>query len=460
MNLKFYFNLYEVLQHDSSSKEERRAFGLKHILLKDKPYAQLGAWVKSQLHTVKKPPLYEKYAGYLYGVTLILSLLGFVFGLLSGVALLHYNGHAPVNVVYFMAMVIALPLLTMTLTLFSMLKATQSKSVLVHLTPSFWMEKIIMLLPKKWDINFNELHINPLLANWIVIKRSQLIALFFSLGLLIALLMVVATQDIAFAWSTTLDIQPERFHDLLQFLSTPWQTWVPSAVPSLELVEKSQYFRLGEKLSSEMIDHASILGEWWKFLVMATFFYAIFLRFLFFLVASAGLKFAVKKSLMRLDEVEKLLHDMNTPIITTHALDEKEEVQNFKIQSPQTLQRLDASYDVVQGWAMSKDKLMLLNDAMGIISPLVFDVGGIQSLDEDKESIAKSHGEVLVYVKAWEPPTMDFIDYLEALSMGVDKVVIFPIGTQENGYHAQKKDVTVWVKKLSEYASAKVWVKV
>ena len=459
MNFKSYLNLYEVLQHDNSTKESRRAFGLSALLLQNKPYEQLEAWVKAHKSLLKNPSLYDRFSAYLYGVTFTLVVVGFVLGLFSGVALLHYNGEAPVNVIYFMAMVIAFPLLTMSLTLISILKANKSQSVLVHLSPAFWMEKLVSLLPKKWQLDLDEIQINPLLANWIVIKRSQLIALFFSFGLLVALLIVVATQDIAFAWSTTLDIKAESFHAFLETVSTPWKTWLPSAVPSLELITQSQYFRLGERLSDEMINHASILGQWWKFLAMATLFYAIILRFLLYLLATLGLKMAVKKSLMRLEGVSTLLHDMNEPIISTTTKDEKVLKSHKTDALVQTVEKLDTSYDVVQGWAMGKEELLVLNDAMGVITPLVFDVGGSNTLEEDMEIIHKSHGEVLLYVKAWEPPTMDFMDYMEALLLEVDKVVVCPVGMYEEKYVAEEKYVEVWLQKLSLFQETKVWVK-
>ena len=459
MNFKSYLNLYEVLKHDRSTKESRRAFGLSAVLLQHRPLEQLQAWTAEHLARIQKPSLYDNFSNYLYAVTFTLVVFAFVLGLLSAVALLHYNGQAPVNVVYFMAMVIAFPLLTMSLTLLSMLKANQSQSVLVHLSPAFWMEKIVSLLPKKWQSNLEEIHINPLLANWIVIKRSQLIALSFSFGLLLALLVVVATQDIAFAWSTTLDVNAETFHAFLETLSTPWSTWLPSAVPSLELVTQSQYFRLGEKLSDELITHASVLGQWWKFLAMATFFYAIVLRFLFYLLATFGLKMAVKKSIMRLEGVSRLLQDMNEPIISTKTIKKTESSIQANDSSVKTIDKLDTSYDVVQGWAMSEEKLVVLNDSMAVISPLVFDVGGTNTLVEDMEIIHKSHGEVLLYVKAWEPPTMDFIDYLEALLLQVDKVIVCPIGTQNKAYKPLDKHVDIWLHKLALLKNDTLWVK-
>ncbi|PTB83802.1 DUF2868 domain-containing protein, partial [Sulfurovum lithotrophicum] len=286
-----------------------------------------------------------------------------------------------------------------------------------------------------------------------------LIALFFSLGLLVSLLLVVATKDIAFAWSTTLQVDAKAFHDFLNMLAFPWRSWFPSAVPSLELIEQSQYFRLGDRLSEEMINHASKLGEWWKFLAFATLFYAVFLRFLIYLLSLLGLKVAVKKSLLNLEGVNRLLRDMNEPIITTNAQDNVQKTETQVQANLKTVEKLDASYDMVQGWAMSEEQLHVLNDSMHIITPLVYDVGGMNSLEEDAEIIHKSHGEVLLYVKAWEPPTMDFMDYLEALLERVDKVVVVPVGTADEQYRAEPKFIDIWAKKLALLNAEKVWLK-
>ncbi len=456
MHLKSYLNLYALLQTDTSSKEERRAFGLTHILDRNRPVDQLLSWVESHQSRLKKPTFSETFSSYLYTVSLTLIVIASVVGILSGIALLSYNGHEPVNVVYFMAMVIFLPLLTMILALFSMFKTKSAQSVLVHISPSYWMEKILTLFPGQTLKSLDTLKINPLLANWIVIKRAQGIALFFSLGLLVSLLVVVITKDIAFAWSTTLQITPESFYSFVNAVAFPWRDWFPTAVPSLELIEQSQYFRLGDKLNEEMIANASKLGEWWKFLTFATLFYAIILRFFMLVIASFGLRYALKRSFLTLEGASTLLRDMNEPIISTHATTAEIMFVSSRENEIQTLCHLDASYDVLQGWAIPQSQLRVMRDSMQIISPDLFEVGGGNSLQEDSEIVSKSHGEVLLYVKAWEPPTMDFMDYLEELLQKADKVIIYPVGSANEGYNAESKFIDIWAKKLSLFKHEKV----
>jgi hypothetical protein len=459
MNLKSYLNLYELLQSDTTTREQRRSFGLSNVLIKNKPIEQLLTWLNEYIGTLKKPLLSETLSSYLYGVTLTLVIIAFLLGFLSGIGLLSYNGHEPVNVIYFIAMVIFFPLFTMTLTLFSMIRANSTQSLLVHISPAFWMEKILHFLPHKTQENLKDLKINPLLMNWIIIKRSQVVALAFSFGLLFALLGMVATKDIAFAWSTTLHVTPQGFHHFLNTLAFPWREWFPWAVPSVELIEQSQYFRLGDKLSEEMVGNASKLGEWWKFIAFATLFYAILLRFLIYLLSVFGFKRAVKRSLFSLEGVQKLLNDMNEPIISTHAKQNEVVFNQDKSVYQNIVDRLDTSYDLVLGWAFPKEQLSVISDSMNVIAPKHYEVGGANTLEEDNEVIHLSHGEVLLFVKAWEPPTMDFMDFLELLSGQVDKVVVCPIGTVDEEYVSETKEVDVWARKLSSVSYENVWLK-
>ena len=319
MNMKPYVNLYELLEVSPSTREENRAFGLTQVMLKNKPIEQLLVWVEEHKHRLKRPLLSETFSSYLYRVTFALVLIAFALGILTGIGLLSYSGREPVNVIYFIAVVIFFPLFTMLFTLLAMFRASSAQSVLIHLSPAFWMEKILGLLPTKIEENIKSFQINPLLANWIIIRRSQIVVLFFSFGLLLSLLGVVVTKDIAFAWSTTLHISPEALYDFLYTLAFPWRELIPSAVPSLELIEQSQYFRLGDKLNEKMIANASQLGEWWKFLAFSTLFYAVFLRILMFILASFGFNRAIKESLLTLKGTSKLLREINEPIISTHA---------------------------------------------------------------------------------------------------------------------------------------------
>jgi hypothetical protein len=460
MNLKTYIDLNELLQRGQTTRQERRAFGLAFSSTGYDPAAQLREWVEVHRQTLNKPLVSEQVDTLLYHTTLVLALVAYVLGLFSGIGLLSYSGEEPVNLIYFLAMVLIVPLITMGLSLFAMLRANRARNLLVHISPAYWMERLMMLFSKEDTQKLSSLKINPQLFNWMVIKRSQMLALIFSLGLLSALLGVVATHDIAFAWSTTLDLSDKQFYTFVHTVAFPWRSWLPSAVPSLELVVQSHYFRLGGKVSEVMISHAALLGTWWKFLAMSTLFYAVVLRIFLLLLATAGCNSALQKALLTLDGVKQLLRDMNEPLITTQARENETLSSHRSSLGERTLHRLDRSYDIIQGWAFSRESLVTACDTYGVVSSGCYEVGGKNTLEEDREVLLLSHGEVLLFVKAWEPPTMDFVDYLEMLHEKAKRVVVVPIGTAERDFIPSAKELDVWVRKITGLFGESIWIKV
>lgn len=457
MTLKTYVDLYALLQAHFPSAEACRAFGLQYPDTKHSPQEQLHAWAETHQKQLPHPTLGARWERSLYHVTLLIAGVAFVTGVFTGIGLLHYSGDAPVNLIYFLFMALIFPLVTMFLALLSMVRANRQKNTLVHISPAYWLERLIAMLGKRPSL-LDEIKVAPRLLNWIVIQRAQLASLLFSVGLLVALLAIVATQDVAFAWSTTLQIDAEGFTRFLQQVALPWRSWLPSAVPTLELVSQSQYYRLGGGLSQTMVEHAALLGAWWKFLAMATLVYAIGLRMLLYVVASWGVKRALAKGLVALEGVKALLQCMNEPLITTHTPDEAVVVAEGSAAYPRDAQPDTVHYDSIEGWSLSKEKLEVLCDALGVSAPLCVEVGGNNPLEVDRQIASEATGEVLVVVKAWEPPTMDFMDHLEMVASHAKKVVVMPVGTAKEGYTPQTRHKEVWLRKLTQADLENVWV--
>ncbi len=458
MNLRSYIDLYQLLDGHALTHEENRAFALKNDLQAQSSLRMLLAWVRAHQNSLSSPAQSAKFCKYLYIVSLVLGVLALVLGVMTGIGLLSYSGKEPVNLIYFLAVAAFIPLFTMLLALFSMLRANQAQSLLIHISPAYWMEKIVGFFSQEARAALSKLTINPLLLNWLVIKRSQLLALLFAIGLLLALLGIVATKDIAFAWSTTIQVSPKQFHTFLETLSWPWSSLFPSAVPSVDLITQSQYFRLGETLDSGMVANAARLGEWWKFLACATLFYAIVVRFGMWLLASFGFHQALKESLMSLEGVERLLFEMNTPLVTTTAPKQEIVFAQEIHQYSRVLQTVDPHYKTTLGWAMSKNDIVILNDSMQVSSECVFDIGGTNTLYEDEKIISGLQGEVLLYVKSWEPPTMDMMDALLAIITQVDKITLLPTGTKEDGYIPTSRELNIWERKIQTLNHPKVWL--
>ena len=81
------------------------------------------------------------------------------------------------------------------------------------------------------------------MRRWLLARWSHLCATAFFAAVLSTALALVVFTDLAFGWSTTLEVSASRIHDLARALALPWRAALPEAVPSLELVEVSRYFR-------------------------------------------------------------------------------------------------------------------------------------------------------------------------------------------------------------------------
>ena len=457
ITFKFYLDLVQLLKQYQSTHEKNRFFALNH---KQNNFKLLQLWQEKNLHRVVAELDSSKYLHYL---TLFTSVFGFfilIFGFFTGFTLLSYSGAEPVNVIYLLLVMVGLPLLSMAITLLSLFSGNFAINFFSYLSPLYYVEKAINFLPFAKKFELPDSPFSSTLNRWIFLQRLQLFSFLFALGLFVALILIVISKDIAFAWSSTLEIDTVSFQHALAILATPWQNFFPSAVPSLELVEISHYFRLGDKLDATMVQNADKLGAWWKFLAMATLTYALVLRFLFWMVVNLRLKTELKKEILSLDAVQKLFKEFSTPFVSTQSVKHEEHLELKTQDLRPSSKNFSKSYESLLAWNYTEESVVLLQDAHNINTSSIYVVGGRNSFSEDKSIIDKLKGKVLLYVKAWEPPTMDFMDFLEEVlsKESVKMVDVCPLGTVTEAYSSKKSDMEVWLKKLEQISSKKLEV--
>jgi hypothetical protein len=456
ITLKSYLDLAQLMKQYQGTHEENRSFGLKHQL-EVLPLLQL--WKEKNLYRITDALDSSKYLHYLTVFSYLFSFLFLLFGLLTGFTLLSYSGREPVNVIYLLLVMVGLPVLSIVLTLLSMYTGNFGAKFFNHFSPLYYLEKIINFFYFSKKVDLSKFSFSSNLAKWIFLDRLQLFSFLFAIGLLVSLVLTVISKDIAFAWSSTLEIDTVAFQQALSHLATPWHALLPTAIPSLELVEVSHYYRLGEKLDSNMIQNADKLGAWWKFLAMAMLVYAIALRLLLWIWVHLGLQRTLQKEFFEIVGVEKLLFEFKTPFVSTQAqtIENHLDVLESKASAESDLA---LEYNAILGWNYSEPNLHLIVDAFGVTAASLKIVGGKNTFNEDQAVIGEVEQGVLVYVKAWEPPTMDFMDFLEDLlaKEEIFKVDICPLGTSTSSYASESRDLQVWLNKLEQIDSAKLGV--
>jgi hypothetical protein len=461
LSIKSYLDIYQILKDYKINHEENRSFALKHKELETKPIELLLLWAKAQRHRIKGDLISKKYAEYSSSINSLFGIISLIFGFLVGFGLLSYSGKMPVNVIYYLLIVVAIPIVSITLSTIAIFtKSNTVANFITLLFPMHWLESIFKHIPFKKRIEGLELPFSSKFSKLLFINRLQLYSLIFSIGIFLALLIMVVSKDIAFGWTTTLQIESSTFHSILSAIGIWWRDLVPSAIPSVELIDMSHFFRLGERLDSSIIQNADKLGAWWKYLAMATLFYSIILRLLFWLFTSFLLKRELTRELLALNGVKEILHNFQTPFISTQSSYSERELVLDGEKKEAILKDKKELYSAVLGWNFTVDEINLVNDNKDIKAESIFQLGGGNSFEVDKKIVDSLKGTILLYVKSWEPPTMDFLDTLELLveNRAIKRIEILPVGLAKDFYRNREEDLDVWKRKVGTIKSDKVWI--
>ena len=355
--------------------------------------------------------------------------IGAFFGVLSMLGLLFYDGGQRINVTGIVAFV-AFQFL------FALITTTQS---LAGWQP--W-RAVINRIRKSPQSPFL-IRLQPVL----MAQAAQLGGLFFALGGLICLLIMVLLQDLAFGWSTTLETDARAYHSMITTIAAPWAWIWPAAVPELALVEATRFFRanLGE---AEI--EPSLWGQWWPFITMLWITWALFPRLILFLLAGVLIKRKARQLLLKHPAMSALMYRMETETLDTgYEHNDSSDFPNLKNQL--TLSPLPKA-NIILTWAGAGDlKLPLLLTELKSIQA---EVGGRKSLDEDEiilEKVAKqltteSNRYVLLATRCWEPPTgelEDFINKAKELWPEGSRIVLVPLANNTS-FAPEQHQVEQW----------------
>ena len=434
--------LNEVLDADRAidleqRKQRDRSIGRKLQRSRSKPAAQIRAWLQATDSTTARN---NGLRGTRLYHTLCLALV--ITGLLTGwgltSAVLFYDGNQPINIVN-AVVVLVLPqilllvvwlvaALPIRLPLFSGIGATlgflNPGRLAGHLAGIF-SAKENRGLAMLWDPD-NVAILAPA-ARWLFSFWSQLFAFSFNIGALTAAFFLVSFSDLAFVWSTTLDISNETFHQLLATLSTPWSALVPDAVPGSELVANSRYYRLDEGslagTTAASPQLAIELGQWWPFLIAAISCYGLLPRLLTLGISWQRFHHHLRKALCNLPGAPELLARMNSPLVSTLAVQPEEA---FELAAGRAADKPVAPHYAIRcpvidwsGTCTRPDDLTVQLGNMGIEALEYLRAGGRQTTEQDEElaaSLCRHRPKgVGILVKAWEPPLLDFLDFVRGM---------------------------------------------
>lgn len=272
----------------------------------------LGAVAPSQAQKGASPG--AKLDRTLTGTDGALGAAGIFCGGSAAAALLQYDGSHPVNVIYFLAAFVGAQLLTLLLLMAQALpggvlrpKAGRAPPSLLHRALQHVLHGRLRSAPAFGKI------FAPCEA-WRLLAFTQLFGVAFNAAALAVTTGTVTFTDIAFSWSTTLDTDADEMHRLVSALATPWAWAAPDAVPSKELVETTQYYRLKSGGAGKYLKPGDVAayGAWWPFLAACVAFYGLLPRTILLVLARRRFGAARRRIVEGSLELERLADHVNS----------------------------------------------------------------------------------------------------------------------------------------------------
>lgn len=416
-----------------------------------------------------------------------LVLMFMILGLSSGSGLsfsfLIYKGHAPLNVSAYLGIFVLTQMVLICLVfLFLFLRRCHvefHQFSLIRAGVAFVITRLIL-----WLKNRSERHLSAEkrisyqsalgvlkgksrhyrnLFPWPVFILTQVFAVWFNVGVLLATVLRVIGSDLAFGWQSTLKLSAIAVQKAVIFLSWPWSWCVPENIahPSLAQIEGSRIILKDGITQLSTPD----LTAWWPFLCFAVLFYGLVPR-LIFLVSAVVIRQKVLKNI-RFQSIacDKLLRRLTAPSLDTRG--EKSAPPPLHPAAPSSstatyADHLNRPFVVLvpEDVADSCDDAELnlyVTDILGVGVARKITVSLQMDQDEPllRPIVPESNGQWVLLLESWQAPireVLDFIHAIKTLNGPETRLYILLIGKPSNQTiftPSEAHDLHVWKQKIN-----------
>lgn len=359
----------------------------------------LQAWLRQRAASATTTTLF------VYGSHVAALLFGFV--LMAG--LLAFQPFQRINLLWFLLIAVLLPLAWWLLALFFSTAQVPFplRTLYQHRLPPGSFPGSLQSLLKQ-----------------IVIALGHQLSLLFSIGMLIAFLLYLLMTDLAFGWSSTLDLGSGVLHRITSMLAWPWSTLWPAAVPSVALIEQTHYFRAAP-LAAEQ---PALFGQWWRFLLMCLLVYVLLPR----LVTTILARLRLQRTLLRVRDNDALISGLWQRLTTSLIDQEMEPVEQREVvDATRQVESLTGRYGQIVCWGIWPDDLIgpLREQLLGAGSGACWiEMDSASSMERLPASLAGLPDEpLLLLCKGWEPPTGELADLCQLLVQQRSRLFLWPV---------------------------------
>lgn len=363
----------------------------------------------------------------------LLGVVGLLLGATAAWGALSFQPQGRINVVTVLGVLVGLPTLLFVLALLNALPARWRRALpLIGSEP----EGGGLLQPARWALRALPTQTRDRLAaafgrgraferlaapvqRWLLLSASQAAAVAFQLGALAATLALVVFSDLSFGWSTTLEVAPASAHRVTTLLSAPWARLWPEAVPSIELVEHTRFFRIASRPAPGVAPE--VYGLWWRFVVAALAVYGLLPRLAFFVFVRTRLRRGLVRAVLDAPGARRVLQRMQDPLVETMGADAATG-DGAPLGVGAAARREDGAgwpdAPVVIVWAEAIEP----GPDASAASPAPIAAGGRLTPQDDRAAAEHAASlaveldrPVALVVRAYEPPMLEIVDFLAEL---------------------------------------------
>jgi hypothetical protein len=401
--------------------------------------------------------------------------IGASFGVGVSLAAFHYDGTRPVNVVTLLATLVIAQLALLVLTLLLIPRGVPGLRAIQELleaaNPGAWAASVYRRIARPsrdvaplFGWHHGRAAAAGRFAKWQTLYWSQTAAVAFNVAAIATGVALVTFTDLAFGWSTTLQADPHTIAGWVNALSLPWRDGLPGAVPDLPLIERSQFFRLDGARVLDVGASRALTG-WWAFTILAIVVYGLLPRLALWSLCVVRLRAATRALLLDDPRITALIDRMATPAIETAAREREDSRPAAALPDtthPEPL--VGAARAVI--WGGSIDAASAGGYArrtLGVAVSAAVEAGGGRTLLEDQAAIellsAGAPGSVVVFTRAWEPPLLEFLDFVAALrrALGPDaSIVVSPVAEASTGVEPGHRET--WARAIGRIADPRLYL--
>jgi len=402
------------------------------------------AWIEAVLDSEDRVLLHRVDQA-LRGLSFVLTVLGLIAGTGVAAAVFRYDGSRPIDLLPTLAVFVVMPLLLWLGFLVSALPAGALRAIpllrelqenLLALASAL-ASALLRALPAETRHTLTRTfgegrahqRVFGRVQKWMLLGELQRFAVAFHVGAIAWFIGRVFVTDLGFTWSATAEaVTPERLHVLFDAMATPWSAFWSNAVPTLEDVRATQFFRLGDGTVGDATTSGADparLGRWWTFVLASMITYGLLPRVLAATLASARTRAAVAWTIANAPVARDALDRMDAPAVAQQApVPEVASAPDAPAVEAAPGPTGGAAHVIVWSDALDESgaEKGVLADSLDVTSISAVDrAGGATTLAEDEALVAKvaaslpDDGAAVLVVKAWEPATMDAIDFVRAL---------------------------------------------